>query len=199
MKVRTCDSFTICTLVDLPLSVISTSEWVLIASKWAPLTFIGSISAKFILTFCLLTCQHSGYVYFVCQQIRSAHFVCQHKGCSRLSSPWEILREGQMEVGFEHLPQVAQSRIVCVSSRFGKVVHSCSTFSIWTCSKALYNDQFTPSGLEAYIGASGTHFTDPGRMESWVNTSRKEGHQNIQPSTRPGIEPGTTGLGGRDL
>ena len=25
-------------------------------------------------------------------------------------------------------------------------------------------------------------------MESWVNFSGKEGHQNIQPSTRPGIE-----------
>ena len=46
---------------------------------------------------------------------------------------------------------------------------------------------------------AGTHFTDPGRMESWVNFSGKEGHPNIQPSTRPGIEPGTSGLGGRDL
>ena len=27
-----------------------------------------------------------------------------------------------------------------------------------TCSKALYNDQFTPSGSEAYIGASGSRF-----------------------------------------
>ena len=27
-----------------------------------------------------------------------------------------------------------------------------------TCSKALYNDQFTPSGPEAYLGASGIHF-----------------------------------------
>ena len=32
-----------------------------------------------------------------------------------------------------------------------------------------------------------------------MNFSGKEGHPNIQPSTRPGIEPGTTGLGGRDL
>ena len=46
---------------------------------------------------------------------------------------------------------------------------------------------------------AGTHFTDPGRMESWVNFSGKEGHPNIQPSTRPEIEPGTSGLGGRDL
>ena len=36
-------------------------------------------------------------------------------------------------------------------------------------------------------------------MESWVNFSGKEGHPNIQPSTRPGIKPGTSGLGGRDL
>ena len=43
---------------------------------------------------------------------------------------------------------------------------------------------------------AGTHFTHPypGRMESG-----KEGHPNIQPSNRPGIEPGTSGLGGRDL
>ena len=35
----------------------------------------------------------------------------------------------------------------------GKVVHLYSTFSIWICSKALYNvnDRFTPSGLDAYI------------------------------------------------
>ena len=46
---------------------------------------------------------------------------------------------------------------------------------------------------------AGTHFTDPGRMESWVNFSGKEGHPNIQPLTRPGIEPGTSGLGDRDL
>ena len=32
-----------------------------------------------------------------------------------------------------------------------------------------------------------------------MNFSGKEGHPNIQPSTRPGIEPGTSGLGGRDL
>ena len=35
-----------------------------------------------------------------------------------------------------------------------KVVHLYSAFSIWRCSKALYNDQFTPSGLEAYIQSS---------------------------------------------
>ena len=74
---------------------------------------------------------------------------------------------------------------------------------------ALYNDQFTPSRPEAYIGASGSHFkavhvcwysfTDPGRLESWVNFSGKEDHQNIQPSTKPRIELGTLGLGGRDL
>ena len=32
-----------------------------------------------------------------------------------------------------------------------------------------------------------------------MNFSRKEGHPNIQPSTRPGIETGTSGLGGRDV
>ena len=32
-----------------------------------------------------------------------------------------------------------------------------------------------------------------------MNFSGKEGHPNVQPSTRPGIEPGTSGLGGRDL
>ena len=37
---------------------------------------------------------------------------------------------------------------------------------------------------------AGTHLTDLGR---------KEGHTDIQPSARPGIEPGTYGLGGRDL
>ena len=46
---------------------------------------------------------------------------------------------------------------------------------------------------------AGTHFIDPGRMESWVNFSGKEGHPNIQTSTRPGIKPGTSGLGGKDL
>ena len=45
---------------------------------------------------------------------------------------------------------------------------------------------------------AGTHFTDLGRMESCVNFNGKEGHPNIQPSTRTGIEPGTSGLGGRD-
>ena len=46
---------------------------------------------------------------------------------------------------------------------------------------------------------AGTHLTDPGRMESCVNFSGKEGHPNIQPSTRPGIELETSGLGGKDL
>ena len=36
-------------------------------------------------------------------------------------------------------------------------------------------------------------------MESWVNLSGKEGHTDIQPLMRPGIEPGTFRLGGRDL
>ena len=32
-----------------------------------------------------------------------------------------------------------------------------------------------------------------------MNFSGKEGHSNNQPSIRPGIDPGTSGLGGRDL
>ena len=32
-----------------------------------------------------------------------------------------------------------------------------------------------------------------------MNFSRKGGLPNIRPSTRPGIEPGTSGLGGTDL
>ena len=119
-KVRTCDLFTICTLVDLPLSVISTSELVLFASKWAPLTLFAAYQLSL---FCLLACQHIGLVHFVCQHIGSVHFVCehiglvhfvcqhngsvhfvcQHKSCSRLSSPWEILRGGQMEVKNQNL------------------------------------------------------------------------------------------------
>ena len=110
---------------------------------------------------------------------------------------------------------------VHVTSTFYFIAYSCSQHSPnpWlllaerlfyvTCSKALYNDQLTPSGPEAYIWVqvtaasnqsmyAGTHFTDSGRMESRVNFSGKEGHLNIQPSTRPGrIEPGTSELGGR--
>ena len=36
-------------------------------------------------------------------------------------------------------------------------------------------------------------------MESRVNLNRKEGHLNMQPSTKPIIGPGTSGLRGRDL
>ena len=32
-----------------------------------------------------------------------------------------------------------------------------------------------------------------------MNFSGKESHPNIQPSTKPGIEPETSGFGGRDL
>ena len=46
---------------------------------------------------------------------------------------------------------------------------------------------------------AGTHFTNPGRMQNGVNFSGKERHPNIQPSTRPGIEQETSGLGGREL
>ena len=47
-KVRSCDSFIICTMVDLSLSVISTFELVLIASNWAPLTFWQHISRVYL-------------------------------------------------------------------------------------------------------------------------------------------------------
>ena len=60
-----------------------------------------------------------------------------------------------------------------------------------------------------YMGASGSRFNVVhvcwysfyrlGRTESLVNFSGKEGHTDIQPLTMPGIEPGTIGLGGRDL
>ena len=46
---------------------------------------------------------------------------------------------------------------------------------------------------------AGTHFTDPGRMESLLEVNcGKEGHLNIQTSTRLGVETGTLGLVGRD-
>ena len=59
----------------------------------------------------------------------------------------------------------------------GKVLKWCIYIAPFPCecSKALYNDQFTPSGTEAYmpVGAAsmrpmyaGTHFTDPRRMEN---------------------------------
>ena len=49
---------------DLPLSVILTSKLVLIASKWAPLTFIGSISAEFIIFVCKLVCTSAVFILF---------------------------------------------------------------------------------------------------------------------------------------
>ena len=68
--------------------------------------------------------------------------------------------------------------------------------------------QFTPSGPEAYIGASGSRFKAvhacwysfyrPRKDGKLSELSGKEGHPNIQPSIRPGIELGTSGLGGRD-
>ena len=73
----------------------------------------------------------------------------------------------------------------------------------------LYNDKFTLRGSEAYITQvraasnqsiyAGTHFTDFGRIESSVKFSVKKVHPNIQPLTKPGIERGTLGMGGRDL
>ena len=38
-----------------------------------------------------------------------------------------------------------------IKSKKGKMVHLYSTFSMWICSKVLYNDQVTPSGPEALI------------------------------------------------
>ena len=64
--------------------------------------------------------------------------------------------------------------------------------------RSIYSHKQQPLQISLDIYA-GTHFTDPGRMESWVNFSRKEGHPNNLPLTRPGIELETSGLGGRDL
>ena len=38
------------------------------------------------------------------------------------------------------------------------MLHLYCAFSIWICSKAHYNDQFTPSRPKAHIGASGSRF-----------------------------------------
>ena len=46
---------------------------------------------------------------------------------------------------------------------------------------------------------AGIDFTDSRWIESGVNLRGKGGHPNIQPSTRPGIVPGTSRLGVRDL
>ena len=59
--------------------------------------------------------------------------------------------------------------------------------------------QWTGSIYTKWSMYAGTHFTDSGRMESWVNFNGKEGRANIQPLTMPGIELGFSGLGGRDL
>ena len=71
--------------------------------------------------------------------------------------------------------------------------------------------QFTPSGPEAYIGTSGSRFKAvhvcshslyrlPRRRDGkLVNFNGIEGHSDIQLLTRPGIEPGTSELGSRDL
>ena len=46
----------------------------------------------------------------------------------------------------------------CIGSKVkSKVVHLYTAF-ITNISKALYNDQFTPSGLEAYTGANSSGF-----------------------------------------
>ena len=71
-KVRTCDSFTICTLVHLLLSVISTSELVLIASSF---NFYW---------------QHISRVHFVCSIVSAS------ARCILLSA--QRLRGGKMEV-----------------------------------------------------------------------------------------------------
>ena len=45
-------------------------------------------------------------------------------------------------------------------------------------------------------GTENTFFSVP--LSADLDFSGKEGQPNIEPSTRPGIEPGTSGLGGRD-
>ena len=100
MKVRTCDSFAICTMVDLPLSIISTSELILTANKLAPLTFIGSISADIILfvslsahrlgSFCLSAHRLSSFclsAHRLCSFCLSAHWLSSFRlSAHRLSS-----------------------------------------------------------------------------------------------------------------
>ena len=70
----------------------------------APLTFTGRAYQPSLL--CLLACQH----------ISCVHFVCQHKGCSFLSSPWEILRGGWMEVRNQNLKTSSRLRAFTTGS-----------------------------------------------------------------------------------
>ena len=95
-------------------------------------------------------------------------------------------------------------RVLKVIKKESKVVHFYSAFSMhmkmlksalqWSVYPQRTGCIYTKRSM-----CAGTYFTDPGRMEGWVNFSGKEGHPNIQPSTRPGIEPGTSRLEGRDL
>ena len=48
-------------------------------------------------------------------------------------------------------PPYFQSSFAVPEEQAKKQRHLYSTFSIWICSKALYNVRFTPSGPEAYI------------------------------------------------
>ena len=78
-----------------------------------------------------------------------------------------------------------------------KWVHLYSAFSIWIFSKALSSDRFTPSGPEAYIQSSLYMLvlilpTPEEWKAEWTLAGKTV-------STRPGIEPGTSGLGGRVL
>ena len=65
-------------------------------------------------------------------------------------------------------------------------------------SKALYNDQFTPSGLEAYT-ACWYSFYQPRKDGKLSELQRERRSPNIPLSAEPGMEPGTLGLEGRDL
>ena len=105
---------------------------VLISSKWAPLIFYW---------------QHIDCVYFVCQytvhRLSSFLFVST-KAVRACQTPEKFLRGGQMEVrkhlGFKQLPQVAQSRIVCVLASlecnvkliYGRSLHSSDQHSHYT-------------------------------------------------------------------
>ena len=67
------------------------------------------------------------------------------------------------------------------------MVHLYSAFSIWICSKAFYNDRFTPSEPETYI--------DTKRLMH-AGTPGKEVTQILNPRSDRGSN---RGLGGRDL
>ena len=59
-------------------------------------------------------------------------------------------------MGFLHARLL--KKVVSYKSGKSKVVHLYCALITTNVSKALYNDQFIPSGLEAYTGADGSRF-----------------------------------------